>query len=171
MLNFKYIEPWNIFKNINKFAGERRGKMVEILVKCPDCQVKSLPLAENETSCCIYCPICGRLGVLFFLIKVIKIPAGPEPRKFRQAWLGLMTLAEYKTISPRPGLPQGGYRVPKDITLEVLKQKSKEAADWFKLYYPAEQEYLVFSTDEMEIIEGLGVFENEPANFSLSSFN
>jgi len=94
------------------------------------------------------------------IIKMVKVPAGPAPEKFREAWLGLELPAKGEAFAqPEVDFTTGEmvirgktYMVPKEAALKILEQKSPEAAQWFRIYFPPEMEHFTFGIDEVEVI-------------------
>ncbi len=127
--------------------------------------------------------------LITLIVKVVKVPYGPAPEKFRKAWVGLNLLAkgdpfpyegpEYDFVANQPLNQRKALLVPVDCALERLREKSPKAAAWFSANYPPEKEYFTFGMDEVEIIKKLplsisiylGLRNNFPRDFERFSYD
>ena len=58
------------------------------------------------------------------------------------------------------GLRMGIYLIPKEFALEVLQDKSLEAAQWFRDHFPTQMEHLTFGFDEVEVIGKITIYDD-----------
>ena len=107
-------------------------------------------------------------------IKVIKIPAGPAPEKVRKAWVGLNLLANRTTLKgPEVDFTNDNmvfrgetYMVPTEIALEILEQKSPEAAQWFRVNCPSWMEHLTFAADEVKVTAEYCIYDTPQFSYN-----
>jgi len=94
-----------------------------------------------------------------YLVKVIKIPDGPAPEKFRKSWVGLQLPA----LGDNPVLEQnfvtGELRKSRESilvlassALDILEKKDPDAARWFREHMPPDMELFSFGADEVQRI-------------------
>lgn len=95
-------------------------------------------------------------------IKIIAVPEGEAPLEIRQQWVGMTLLATGKTspdfvgavgvLSGKPeSYPTGGYYIRTPVALQMLEQKSPEAAEWWRTNL-ANSVYLIFSCAVCEVV-------------------
>ena len=131
-------------------------------VELPEARVVSMVTEMVEEGFLEEC--CNEAGVLCvrpkeplydLKIKIIKTPAGPAPREIKKKWMEVRMLPARKF---QPGQSQnseykeGGYKVPKLVAYEALREVSPEGADWFVENFGEFPLELLFHLDEAEIV-------------------
>lgn len=93
-------------------------------------------------------------------IRIVKVPEGDAPYNIRENWVGLEFKAKrFKDMvhnlskSDLKIKVKEGYEVLADEAIEKIGQKSKEAALWFRHFFPkGSGRHLIFRKDEAKII-------------------
>jgi hypothetical protein len=93
-------------------------------------------------------------------IRIVKTPEGPAPESVRINWLGIELLAvrtppeaeerDFTTFQEIGN--RGGYMVDVKIAIRKLREKSPQAAEWFKKNVPSDMDYFTFGPDEVELL-------------------
>lgn len=95
-------------------------------------------------------------------VRITKVPDGPAPEWVRKAWVGMILVGE--ATSPdsveadfATGVPienrGAGFAVCTDVAIELLSEKSPDAADWFRKNVPEGMPFLSFGSNEYEVME------------------
>jgi len=103
----------------------------------------------------------GDVHKVSLIIRVVKIPAGPAPEWVRKEWLRLEMKAwkmppdgkEHNFLKGELLPNRGGFLVDFSHAIEVLADKSPEAANWFiKHRNMMAGNSLAFGPDEVEVL-------------------
>lgn len=89
-------------------------------------------------------------------IRIVDIPPGQAPEWVRKEWIGL----ELPAAKPRslfqigvkfgPPSNLGGYQVDAKTAIDVLREKSPKAAEWWDGHLPKKFDWLIFKKDVCE---------------------
>ena len=96
-------------------------------------------------------------------IRIIKVPRGNAPEWVRQAWVGCVLPdlgppangRSFGLLTRTPRNAQGASCVPMQIALEILAEKSPDAATWFRDTLGQGRitsDKFVFQPDECEVV-------------------
>lgn len=94
------------------------------------------------------------------IIKIVRRPKGEAPSDIRDCWIGCVMGAKpyagpsWGIISRQVSDVQNGFRVNLGHALDILAEKSDEAADWFALH--SKSENLIFYDEEAEVVSKRG---------------
>ena len=93
-------------------------------------------------------------------VEITKTPDGPAPEWVRNAWVGVKLPAklllpdaiEANFTQNKPIGNRGGIQVETNAAINLLSEKSKDAADWFRQNIPSGMPWLSCGPTEFNVL-------------------
>ena len=134
--------------------------------KCPNCEIEvEIDSFIKGKGSQRSCPRCGFEGKEILVIDVVKMPEGTAPAVVKEGWFGCRFPAEVLggeatdlTMDEEID-SEKVYLVSAPIAIEILEEKSREAADWITMFTPRNLKYVCFRRSETKVIARTIIFD------------